>query len=182
MRNIREHVHTELAQLAAKNHTAQELARQERHAVDPGAELSQQLSVPPAPEDGEGAPQQTLTVSDGMIEKLDEVVRRDDIRVLKLEIEELKDRSICMRAFHHLKCQAMRHKFEDQMQALRMTLGSNSELWDRLVQVSQRENKAEKGFTETARETWLAESHIEQLRGQVEVSTESREKLQSWRR
>merc|ERR1711879_892035 len=38
------------------------------------------------------------------------------------------------------------------------------------------------GFTETARETWLAESHIEQLRGQVEVSTESREKLQSWRR
>ena len=119
MRAIREHVHAELATFAGKNFHAQERARQNKEASDQG------MRYP-------------LVVSEGMHQKLVEVVQRDDTKILRVTILELTERIVLLRVFHYLKCQLMVQKFDEQTQALRVTLSSNRELWERLVEVSQR--------------------------------------------
>jgi hypothetical protein len=84
--------------------------------------------------------------------------------------------------FHHMKVQAMRQRFEEKMQALRMTLASNKELWDRLGNAAAGENRIEREFAGTAQQMSLAELRIEELRSQVEANTDHRQKLQGWRK
>jgi len=173
IRKIREHTHAQLAALAAKNYEVQRIAASD---MVPSSVTSKQGAriVEPQP-----SPTSNYKVSDEMHNRLAEVAKRDDVSVLNAEIQGLKDRVICLRAFHLFKKEAMLSKFEKQMQALHTTLGSNRALWERYAQVSKRHEIVEKNFAKTARQLTIAEGEEENLRSKVESVVEHRKKLQS---
>merc|ERR1712048_22642 len=111
-----------------------------------------------------------------------EIARRDDVRFLRLQVQELKNKVVCARAFHHFKCQAMRHKFIDQMRALQMTLSSNQELLTRLATASHHHTLLAAEFNSTAQTMALADLDITEKVATAEASLENRQRLQSWRR
>lgn len=154
-----------------------ESARLLRHVEGPASAHASILL--PNPDD---EPPQRLVISDGMYTKFSEVTRHDSAHLLRLEIAELTNTQVLARAFHHLKVQAMRQRFDEKMQALKMTLASNQELWGRLGNASRKERQAEHELSTTAQDTALAELKIEQLHGQVESNTDRRQKLQSWKK
>jgi len=125
---------------------------------------------------------QMLTVSDGMHDKLSAVARRDDVRVLLLQIEELEETQLLSRAFYVFKCDALLQRFEQKMQAIQMTLDSNNELSRRLAQMTQEQRAAAKAFTANAHNMSHAEQQIEDLCAQVGSNAEQRERLQTWRK
>merc|ERR1712150_329041 len=108
--------------------------------------------------------------------------QRDDSDSLRLKIESMKNWLVCARVFYLFKCQALRQKFHEHMRALRMTLDSNQELSERLVQAAQQERTTSQAFKATAREVSRAEHQIEGLCAEVEVNTERRHRLQNWRK
>jgi len=188
-REIREHISYQLAEVAAENYQAQQRALQPRPRFrQRGGDQS------PAEDDEwpsvegwhsrteEELPETKLLVSNGMHHKYRQVARRDDRRLLQIEVYELKNRQILTRVFHYFKVQATRQRFEEKMQALRMTLSSNKELWERLGNASASEANTELEFASTAQAMSLAELRIEQLRAQVESNTEHRQKLQVWKK
>lgn len=210
MRQLREHVFSELAKLAAKNHATQERAKTNRRDA---IGLSQLDLDPMAPDgDGDGSEatasympstarprsaatsvgqrsvaqsrydRQMLTVSDGMHDKLSAVARRDDVRVLLLQIEELEETQLLSRAFYVFKCDALLQRFEQKMQAIQMTLDSNNELSRRLAQMTQEQRAAAKAFAANAHNMSHAEQQIEDLCAQVGSNAEQRERLQTWRK
>jgi len=200
MRKIREHVAGQLADISSENYAAQQRAQQARE--DGRNSRSPQQSrwdeddkddEPASPlmsgglesirtdRDDEQA-KSAITLSDGMHNKFRDVERKDNQRLLQLEVQELQNRQILSRFFHHLKTQAMQQRFEEKMQALRMTLASNKELWDRLGNAAGRETNIERDFAGTAQQMSLAELKIEELRSQVEANTYKRQKLQGWRK
>merc|ERR1719428_2037028 len=195
LRKIRQAVTDQLAELGAQNHALDQRAKTKRKKYDEeehdkrdgGEEKNPRRTVRPgeikeeekAKED-EGP--KVLVVSKGMQNKLKDVEQRDDPDELRQRIQDLKDAQIRARAFYALKIQAMRQKFDQQMQALAMTLASNSELWERLSEVSDRERLAEGELASTSQAMSLCESLIEKLKAQVEFNVEQRTKLQTWKR
>jgi hypothetical protein len=201
MRKIREHVAGQLGEISARNYDAQQRAQQARgearHSSSPQPsrweeddkddERASPLggSLDMLSKDQEEQLKITTEkkiISDGMHDKFRDVARRDNHRLLQLEVLELQNRQVLARFFHHLKMQAMEQRFKEKMQALRMTLASNKELWDRLGNAAGREKEIERDFEGTARQMSLAELKIEELRSQVESNTDQRQKLQGWRK
>eukprot|EP00927_Polykrikos_kofoidii_P065655 TRINITY_DN61385_c0_g1_i1.p1 TRINITY_DN61385_c0_g1~~TRINITY_DN61385_c0_g1_i1.p1 ORF type:complete len:2810 (-),score=546.98 TRINITY_DN61385_c0_g1_i1:206-8635(-) len=130
----------------------------------------------------EGIAEERVNVSAGMLLKVQSVACRDDVRLLRLKIEELTERRIMARAFHHLKSQAMAQQFGDEIRALRMTLCSNSELLVRLAEADHRHIGTVREFAETAEQMSLAELKIEEKTAFSDASLDKRQRLQSWKR
>eukprot|EP00929_Paragymnodinium_shiwhaense_P088482 TRINITY_DN48791_c0_g2_i1.p1 TRINITY_DN48791_c0_g2~~TRINITY_DN48791_c0_g2_i1.p1 ORF type:complete len:2761 (-),score=695.76 TRINITY_DN48791_c0_g2_i1:222-8504(-) len=181
MREIRERIAGEFAVLAAKNYAAQERATL---LPERNKELEASNSAYQADEGAadDKQKQQAAKVSEGLRQKVLEVASRDDARLLRLKIEELKERMVCLRHFHHLKCQAMRQKFGDQVRALRMTLAANQELLQRVVEASHHQEATAKDFAETAEQMAQAELRIEERVGEAESHLENRQRLQNWKK
>jgi len=188
MRQIREHITAEFTDMAAKNHAVQERARMGRRQAQLLA--SQQTREDTlAEEDGQDTRKlytkgldEALVVSDGMHAKLHEVAHRDDVRVLRLQVEELLNRQTVARFFHLFKCQAMKQRHEQQMQALRMTLESNRELSERLAQAAHVHTQAAAALTQQAKGMSVAEKGIEDLKAKAESNADERHKLKTWRK
>lgn len=179
MRAIREQVAGDFAALAMRSHAAQERATREREqarAEDAAAARAAQSGLVPQ-EDAE-----RVTVTDGIRCKALEVARRDDQRILRLQIEDVKNRILCARTFNHFKFQAMRQKFDDQMMSLCMTLASNRELLERLAEASQGHAVTAAKFCEVAQEMAIAGSRMEERVAQAEVNVGHRQRLQSVKR
>mmetsp|Transcript_25069 Transcript_25069/g.40266 ORF Transcript_25069/g.40266 Transcript_25069/m.40266 type:complete len:584 (-) Transcript_25069:55-1806(-) len=197
MRRIREHIAAQLAEISSENFATQQRAMQPRIKGDFYADSPQTSRWDEedreddrassgigdcSHKDSENEVKKVLVVSDGMHKKFRDVARKDDQRILLFEANELKNRQILFRMFHHLKMQAMRQRFEEKMQALQMTLASNKELWDRLGNSAAGEIRIKRDFAGTAQQMSLAELRIEELKSQLEANTDHREKLQGWRK
>jgi len=195
MRKIRDHVAAQMAEISAENYAAQQRAQQARGEARLASSwwdeddwdedctsplLSQGMDS--LSKDQEEQTKKVQVISDGMHDKFRDVARRDNHLLLQHEIQELQDRQVLSRFFYHFKTQAMRQRFEEKMQALRMTLASNKELWDRLGHAASREKEIEREFAGTAQQMSLSELKIEELRSQVEANTDQRQKLQAWRK
>lgn len=124
---------------------------------------------------------QALTVSDGMYGKLNEVASRDDLFFLQQELTQLKNRQVLARMFHHFKCQAMRQRFEQQVQALEATLESNSELLESYSEVNRAAVAAGAQFKSIAQDVSTAEKRIDELRATDTTNAEQRRRLAKWK-
>ncbi|CAJ1441901.1 unnamed protein product [Effrenium voratum] len=124
----------------------------------------------------------TLTVSDGMYQKLAEVAQREDVYVLQRRLQQLKDRQLMERIFHKLKCQAMRQHFERKVQEQEATLGSNSSLLAQLAHVSRAESAAAKDFIRGAQDVSHAEKRTEELGPLTESNAEQKRRLAKWKK
>eukprot|EP00931_Biecheleriopsis_adriatica_P033961 TRINITY_DN19671_c0_g3_i1.p1 TRINITY_DN19671_c0_g3~~TRINITY_DN19671_c0_g3_i1.p1 ORF type:complete len:2698 (-),score=629.15 TRINITY_DN19671_c0_g3_i1:85-8178(-) len=209
IRSLREHATTELAALAAKNKIVQIRATQPRqrmgletlvegdgtaaepdtHEIVDGGDSSTvsrhhrrpSVSAATAAYD-KAAGKQAVTVSDGMYKKLGEVASRDDVFLLQLRLKELKDRQVLSRMFHHFKCQCMKQRFEQQVQALHATLESNSELLEQFAEVSKDEMAAAAQFQKGAQDVANIEKRSDELRSAVDANEEQRRRLAKWKK
>jgi hypothetical protein len=124
---------------------------------------------------------QALAVSDGMYGKLNEVANRDDISLLQQELMQLKNRQVLARMFHHFKCQAMRQRFEEHVQALEATLESNSELLESYSDVNRAAAAAGAQFKSMAQDVSTSEKRIDELRTTDTTNIEQRRRLAKWK-
>ncbi|CAJ1453318.1 unnamed protein product [Effrenium voratum] len=206
LRDLREHVTSELASLAAKNQAVQMKAAQPRQvgletllpekdgaidfqalaseleAEDDRSPLKRRHSGMARRNSNAKPPVLTLTVSDGMYQKLAEVAQREDVYVLQRRLQQLKDRQLMERIFHKLKCQAMRQHFERKVQEQEATLGSNSSLLAQLAHVSRAESAAAKDFIRGAQDVSHAEKRTEELGPLTESNAEQKRRLAKWKK
>jgi len=182
MRLIREHVTATFAELAAKNHAVQERAKQSRKEAMQNERPPEENEEGMTPARAPASPDKVMVVSDNMHAKLHQVARRDDVRVLRLQLEELANSLICSRFFFLFKRQAMKQRHEQQMQALTMTLESNRELSERLAQATHKHMEGEAELTKQTKNMSVYEKDIEELKTKVESHASDRQRLQMWRR
>lgn len=212
LRDLREHVTSELASLAAKNQAVQVKAVQPRQV--PGLEtllpekdtggIDFQALVgvgmeAETDEDGDPIKRRNsnvgrhnsaevlpkpsmLTVSDGMYRKLGEVASRREVYDLQMELRKLKDRQLQERIFHKFKCQAMRQRFERKVREQEATLESNSSLLKHLAEISRSEAAAANDFVRGAQEVSDAEKRTEELGPVTDSNAEQKRRLVKWKK
>eukprot|EP00746_Dinoflagellata_sp_MGD_P074353 gnl/MRDRNA2_/MRDRNA2_30042_c0_seq1.p1 gnl/MRDRNA2_/MRDRNA2_30042_c0~~gnl/MRDRNA2_/MRDRNA2_30042_c0_seq1.p1 ORF type:complete len:2129 (-),score=441.85 gnl/MRDRNA2_/MRDRNA2_30042_c0_seq1:27-5600(-) len=97
-------------------------------------------------------------------------------------INELKYMQVRCRTFQKLKFQTLRQQFEQLIQALAMTLSSNSELWERVSEIRERERLVEDELTRSLQQKQNHEGTLDRLNEQVDFNNDQRQKLQAWRK